>query len=124
MPTAIRPTNTNDTLVGQLLDLEDQAEAIAEQIEKVKTILLDRIAIGTAIETPRARVAATQGSQRVVDIETLEAVASRHWFIKLTKRVLNTPALNAAAESGALPADIAEIVQTKTTKPSLRITRR
>lgn len=123
VPATVRANNSASTLVAQLVDIDAQIDALAERKSRIEEILLERIPVGQAIETPLARIAHVVNSSKTVDIEALEGIAGRTWFNRLTRRSLNTSALNAAIESGNLPGEIAAIVITKVSKPFLRITK-
>lgn len=113
---------STERLVHELLIAEraiDKAEARAEVI---KAELVERLGVNGKFETDEAKVAIVAAQTKVVDVDALQAVASRGLFYKLTKRVVDMTTFKAFDALGSLPAEVQEIVVIKTAKATPRIT--
>lgn len=120
--TTASTTVSTDRLVHELLVAEraiDRAEARADAI---KAELVERLGAGGKVETPEAKVAVVETHTPVLDVDVLQATASRGLFYKLTKRVVDMTVVKAMRDLDALPDEVIEIIGDKVSRPSVRLT--
>jgi hypothetical protein len=113
-----------EALVHELLVAQRAIERAEARADEIKAELIARLGEGGKVETPEAKVAIVVATTKVIDVDALEAVASKGLFYKLTKRVVDTAAFKAIEALGQLPPEVAGIVVERQSKPSVRVTAR
>lgn len=125
MSTTTIPNTTDlstETLVKELL-VQQRAMARAEdRAEAIKAQLIERIGIGGKEETDLAKVAIVQSITPVLDFDALQAAASKGFFYKSTRRVVDMTAIKALRALGQVPADVEALIVDRVSAPSVRIT--
>lgn len=123
MPTTATTTevSTDQLLHDRLVALRaiDRAE---DRVALIDAQLVERLGVGGKAESDEAKVAIVETHTPVLDIDALQATASKGMFYKLTKRVVDMTAFKAMRDLGALPDEVAEIVGERVSKPSVRFT--
>lgn len=115
-------TVTTDSLVHDLLVAQRAADRAEEKVAAIKKELGQRIAVGENFDGTEAKVSHVQAVNRVVDIDTLQSVASKGFFYKVTKRVIDMGAFKALEELGQVPEPVQEIVQERLATPYVKVT--
>lgn len=111
-----------DKLVHELL-VQKRAMARAEdRAAAIEEALIERLGVEGRHETDEAKVAVVQTHTPVIDIDTLQATASRGLFYKLTKRVPDMQVFKAMRALDSVPQDVLDIVGERVSKPSVRVT--
>jgi len=122
MTTTVKPDLSTDLLVHELLVQERAIDRAEERAAAIKVQLVDRLGEGGKAETPEAKVAIVAAVTRVVDVDVLQETASRGFFYKVTKRVVDMPAFKALDALGAVPEEVLEIVTERKAKAAVRLT--
>ena len=115
-------TAETERLVHELLVAERAAKRAAEKAAQIKAELVERLGVKGTYDGPEAKVSIVQSTSRVVDVDALQAVASKGFFYKVTKRVVDTAAFKALDSLGQVPAEVQEIVQEKVSAPYVKVT--
>ena len=97
----------------------DRAE---DRVAAIDAQLVERLGVGGKYESDEAKVAIVESHTQIIDVDALQAVASKHTFYKLTKRVVDMTAFKALSALGVVPAEVNEIVTVRVSKASARIT--
>jgi len=113
---------STDLLVHELLVQLRAAERAEERADAIKAELITRLGDGGKVETPEAKIAIVANKTQVVDIDALQAVATRGFFYKVTKRVVDNTAFKAFVALDAVPQDVLDIVTTKVSAAAVRVT--
>lgn len=113
--------STDQLLHDRLVALRaiDRAEA---RVAAIDAVLVERLGVGGKAESDEAKVAIVETHTPVLDIDVLQATASKGMFYKLTKRVVDMAAFKAMRDLGALPEEVAAIVGERVSKPTVRFT--
>ncbi len=115
-------TRSTDLLVHELLVQQRAVERAEERADAIKAELIARLGPGSKFETPEAKIAIVENHTKVVDIDTLQSVAPRGFFYKVTRRVVDMPTFKALDVLGAVPAEVQAIVGEKVSAPAVRVT--
>jgi|KBSMisStaDraftv2_1062788.scaffolds.fasta_scaffold419783_2 hypothetical protein len=113
---------STDLLVHELLVQLRAAERAEERADAIKAELVERLGDGGKVETHEAKIAIVANKTQVVDIDALQTVASKGFFYKVTKRVVDNTAFKAFLALEQVPQDVLDIVTTKVSKPAVRVT--
>jgi len=113
---------STDLLVHEMLVQLRAAERAEERADAIKAELIERLGDGGKFETPEAKIAIVANKTQVVDIDALQTVASKGFFYKVTKRVVDNTAFKAFLALEQVPQDVLDIVTTKVSKPAVRVT--
>ena len=113
---------STDLLVHELLVQLRAAERAEERADAIKAELVERLGDGGKVETHEAKIAIVANKTQVVDIDVLQTVASKGFFYKVTKRVVDNTAFKAFLALEQVPQDVLDIVTEKVSKPAVRIT--
>ena len=113
---------STDLLVHELLVQLRAAERAEERADAIKAELVERLGDGGKCETVEAKIAIVANKTQVVDIDALQTVASKGFFYKVTKRVVDNTAFKAFLALEQVPQDVLDIVTEKVSKPAVRIT--
>lgn len=128
--TAVKPTafvdhhpdvDTENIIHARLL-CQRKLERLEDEMAKINETLLARIPVGETVESFEAKVTVVQSTTEVIDFETLQAVAPKGFFYKVTKRVVDMPAFKALRTVGQVPQEVLDVVTTKTSAPFPRVT--
>jgi hypothetical protein len=113
---------STDLLVHELLVQLRAAERAEERADAIKAELVERLGDGGKVETHEAKIAIVANKTQVVDIDALQTVASKGFFYKVTKRVVDNTAFKAFLALEQVPQDVLDIVTTKVSRPAVRVT--
>ena len=113
---------STDLLVHELLVQLRAAERAEERADAIKAELVERLGDGGKVETHEAKIAIVANKTQVVDIDALQTVASKGFFYKVTKRVVDNTAFKAFLALEQVPQDVLDIVTEKVSRPAVRIT--
>lgn len=113
---------STDQLIHELIVQQRAVERATERADAVRAQLVERLGVDGRAESDEAKVAVVETTTRVLDVDALQAVASKGLFYKLTKRVVDNTAFKALDALGQIPPSVQEIVTEKQSKPHLRLT--
>ncbi len=113
---------STDLLIHEMLVQLRAAERAEERADAIKAELIERLGDGGKAETPEAKIAIVANKTQVVDIDALQTVASKGFFYKVTKRVVDNTAFKAFLALEQVPQDVLDIVTEKVSRPAVRIT--
>ena len=117
-----------DAQIGHLLGLDAQIEALQERRDGLAAIVIEAVQgkPDWRFQATGAQVAVVEAETIVCDdLDALEAATSRRLFAKLTKRAFDVKAYRSHLAAGTFGIErAAAAVRTRTSKPSLRITKR
>lgn len=115
-------STSTDQLVHELV-VQKRAMARAEdRAAAIEAELIERLGVDGRIETDEAKVAIVVSHTPVIDVDTLQATASKGLFYKLTKRVPDMAVYKALLALQQIPDEVQAIVRIRESKPSVRVT--
>jgi hypothetical protein len=113
---------STETLIHERLIQMRAIDRAEERLEAIDAEIVARLGDGGKAESPEAKIAVVRTHTAVVDVDVLQATASKGLFYKLTKRVVDMTAFKAMRDLGALPDEVTEIVGERVSKPAVRVT--
>lgn len=123
MTTTLTTTEVStETLIHERLIQMRAIDRAEERLEAIDAEIVARLGDGGKAESPEAKVAVVRTHTPVLDVDVLQATASKGLFYKLTKRVVDMTAFKAMRDLGALPDEVTEIVGERVSKPAVRVT--
>jgi hypothetical protein len=118
----IRSNTNTTTIIDKVAEIDAQIDALKKQRQEAVDALVDRLGVGGKAESDTAKVSVVQTTTKAVDIDVLRSVAAPDLFDRVTKIVLDTPALNVAEKAGLLPDEVASLIVLKESAPFIRLT--
>lgn len=120
--TTASTTTSTDQLVHELLVAERAIERAALRADAIKTELVERLGVNGRHETAEAKIAVVESHTPTLDVDALQATASKGTYYKLTKRVVDMAVVKAMRSLGSLPTEVEEIIGDRVSRPAVRVT--
>lgn len=124
--TATAPTASKlvSEAAAELFALRAQIEDLQAAEDELETSLIAAIGLGNSVEVEGVALLTVYNSTTsTVDFDAVTALHPT-WVRRITQKVIDTKKFGLLLKAGEVPEDVVAIVKTKTTKDTLKVTKR